>query len=226
MLISPRSALALALAAAIVGGSLCAAPARAGTSDEIIVFAAASLKNAFDDIARAWSRRSGHTARISFAATSQADSRVILDTGGAEKLLGRGDMLYMAADSSTPIRLQGCFVSSKETDRLVRFWKGMEAPRGTGQELLVQQPLWPEVAKVVEVEAEEGDELLDDAIQLVRRERRASTTLLQRRLSIGYVRAARLMDTLEDMGIVGPAEGRGRSRKILEMEREVPWTPT
>ena len=151
---------------------------------------------------------------------------MILDTGGAEKLLGRGDMLYMAADSSSPIRLQGCFVSNKETDRLVRFWKGMEAPRGAGQELLVQQPLWPEPAEVVEDEAEEGDELLDDAIQLVRRERRASTTLLQRRLSIGYVRAARLMDTLEDMGIVGPAEGRGRSRKILEMEREVPWTPT
>jgi S-DNA-T family DNA segregation ATPase FtsK/SpoIIIE len=161
-------------------------------------------------------------ARISFAVTSQTDSRVILDQGGAENLLGRGDMLYMASDSSTPVRLQGCFVSDREIERLVRFWKGMEAPRREEREQLVQQPLWPEMAEIPDHEEEEPeDELLGQAIDLVKEEQRASTTFLQRRLRIGYVRASRLMDLLEQRGIVGPAENAGRAREILPIEEEV-----
>jgi len=161
-------------------------------------------------------------ARISFAVTSQTDSRVILDQGGAENLLGRGDMLYMASDSSTPVRLQGCFVSDREIERLVRFWKGMEIPRQEEREELVQQPLWPELAEIPDHE-EEGpeDELLEQAIELVKHEQRASTTFLQRRLRIGYVRASRLMDMLEERGIVGPAESAGLAREILPVEEEV-----
>jgi S-DNA-T family DNA segregation ATPase FtsK/SpoIIIE len=162
-------------------------------------------------------------ARISFAVTSRTDSRVVLDAGGAEKLLGRGDMLYMASDSSTPLRLQGCFVSDREIERLVLFWKGVEVQREARAEELVQQSLWPEMAELPEAEVEEEDELLEDAIQLVRREKRASISFLQRRLRIGYVRAARLIDIMEEKGIIGPAEGAGGSRKVLEAEKEISW---
>jgi S-DNA-T family DNA segregation ATPase FtsK/SpoIIIE len=167
-------------------------------------------------------------ARISFAVTSQADSRVILDVSGAESLLGKGDMLYMASDSSSPVRLQGCFVSDREIDRLVRFWKGLEVPRQARPEELVQQPLWPELARIPEEQEEEPeDELLDEAIELVRQEQHASTTFLQRRLRIGYVRASRLMDMLEEKGVIGPAEGTGRARKVLEeVEEEILWPTT
>lgn len=165
-------------------------------------------------------------ARISFAVTSQTDSRVILDKAGAENLLGRGDMLYMASDSSIPVRLQGCFVSDREIDRLVRFWKGMEVPRKAKTEALVQQPLWPELAEIPEHEAAAEDGLLDEAIKLVKQEQQASTTFLQRRLRIGYVRASRLMDALEEKGIVGPAEGTGRGREVLNVEEEVSWPTT
>jgi S-DNA-T family DNA segregation ATPase FtsK/SpoIIIE len=165
-------------------------------------------------------------ARISFAVTSQTDSRVILDKGGAENLLGRGDMLYMASDSSIPVRLQGCFVSDREIDRLVRFWKGMEVPRPAEEEAPVQQPLWPELAEIPEEEAEAEDELLEEAINLVKGEQQASTTFLQRRLRIGYVRASRLMDALEEKGIVGPAQGTGRGREVLHVEEEITWPTT
>jgi S-DNA-T family DNA segregation ATPase FtsK/SpoIIIE len=163
-------------------------------------------------------------ARISFATTSHIDSRVILDTSGAEKLLGRGDMLYMGSDSSSPVRLQGCFVSDKELEKLVLFWKGIEVPRESKKEELVQQPLWPDLTTVPEAKEYEEDELLEVAIKLVRDEKRASISFLQRRLRVGYVRAARLIDQLEAQGIVGPAEGPGRPRKVLEIVEETTWT--
>jgi S-DNA-T family DNA segregation ATPase FtsK/SpoIIIE len=175
-------------------------------------------------------------ARVSFAVTSQVDSRVILDTGGAESLLGRGDMLYMAADSSKLVRLQGCFVSDLELTRLVRYWKGIRTPAGEDggrqeaqagevpgpSELdapLKQQPLWSDfIAKAQQ--AEDEDPLLQKAIDEVRASGRASISLLQRRLRIGYSRAARLMDALEEQGIIGPDEGGGRSRQVLLPEEE------
>jgi S-DNA-T family DNA segregation ATPase FtsK/SpoIIIE len=165
-------------------------------------------------------------ARISFAVTSQADSRVILDKVGAEKLLGRGDMLYVAADASSPVRLQGCFVSDTEIDRLVRFWRGLEPPLPSKVEELFQQPLWPEMDTVVQDEAEQEDELLERAIELVKQQRHASTTFLQRRLRIGYVRASRLMDMLEEKGVVGPAGSAGQAREVLHRTEEVSWPTT
>ena len=159
-------------------------------------------------------------ARISFAVTSQVDSRVVLDTGGAEKLLGRGDMLYMASDSSKLVRLQGCFVSDAELQRLVDYWRGFRAsaplPPGAA---LVQQPLWEEML-AKEKEAAGKDDLLDKAIELVREHDRASISLLQRRLRIGYSRAARLIDTMEEMGIIGPQEGAGRGRRVHKTHQE------
>ena len=146
-------------------------------------------------------------ARISFAVTSQVDSRVVLDTGGAERLLGRGDMLYMAPDSSKLVRLQGCFVSDKEMEKLVKFWRETSWAQAPAE-----GPRYPWHGLAAE---EEHDELLEEAVELVKRHQRASTSFLQRRLRIGYPRAARLMDMLEEEGIVGPPESGGRSREVL-----------
>jgi S-DNA-T family DNA segregation ATPase FtsK/SpoIIIE len=192
-------------------------------------------------------------ARIAFAVTSQVDSRVILDTPGAEQLLGRGDMLYMAPDASKLQRLQGCWVSDREASRLVSYWKGartlgpemepldaamlgagagdeavrgglpegMQAPVGEmleppwvpGQETL-QQPLWDEMA-AAEAAAAGKDEMYAQAVEEVRKSGRASVSLLQRRLRIGYSRAARLIDELEANGIIGPDLGGSRGREVL-----------
>jgi S-DNA-T family DNA segregation ATPase FtsK/SpoIIIE len=143
-------------------------------------------------------------ARIAFAVTSQIDSRVILDTPGAERLLGRGDMLLMLPDSAKLQRLQGCFVSDAEMHKVVAFWKQ------TAGELpaTVSRP-WDGL-----LDEAEKDDMLEEAIAIVTKSGRASTTFLQRRLGIGYPRASRLMDQLEEEGIIGPAEG-GRSREVL-----------
>jgi S-DNA-T family DNA segregation ATPase FtsK/SpoIIIE len=151
-------------------------------------------------------------ARISFAVSSQVDSRVVLDSAGAETLLGQGDMLYMSPDSSKLVRLQGCFVSDREIARVVQFWSP------TGADLPETTAPWGEIE---EGESdEERDELLDEAVTLLRRQERASTSLLQRRLRIGYPRAARLMDQLEDEGIVGPPESGGRWREVLILDED------
>jgi S-DNA-T family DNA segregation ATPase FtsK/SpoIIIE len=159
-------------------------------------------------------------ARIAFAVSSQIDSRVILDSPGAERLLGKGDMLYMAADSAKLRRLQGVFVSDQELNRLVRFWRGTtynpdREPRGPIEipSNLVQQPLWEEVGG--ESSQEKEDDLLERAIAEVRAQGKASVSLLQRRLRIGYARAAHLIDEMEAQGIIGPDEGGGRGRPVL-----------
>ena len=162
-------------------------------------------------------------SRISFAVASQVDSRVILDTGGAEKLMGRGDMLYLASDSSKLVRLQGCLVSDTELERLVDYWRSLRTstplPPGAS---LVQQPLWEEmIAK--EKEARSRDDLLDRAIEIVREHDRASISLLQRKLRIGYSRAARLIDTMEEQSVVGPQEGPGRGRRVYKTGQGDGW---
>ncbi len=161
-------------------------------------------------------------ARISFAVTSQVDSRVVLDTAGAERLLGRGDMLYMSSDSSQLVRLQGCFVSNRELDRLVHYWKSTEVGASVPTSLyraedVLQPPLWEEM-RAKEKEARRRDDLLEKAIAEVHKHNKASISLLQRRLRIGYSRAARLIDLLEEQGIVGPERGGGRSREVLSGE--------
>jgi S-DNA-T family DNA segregation ATPase FtsK/SpoIIIE len=150
-------------------------------------------------------------ARISFAVTSQIDSRVILDTPGAEKLLGRGDMLFMAPDSAKLLRTQGCFVSDKEIEAVSMFWRSKILEET--KEPLEEAPPWEGMS----LEKEGSDDaVLRQAIELVRERKRASASFLQRHLRVGYPRAARLMDQLEKLGVVGPAETGGRSRIVLE----------
>jgi S-DNA-T family DNA segregation ATPase FtsK/SpoIIIE len=149
--------------------------------------------------------------RISFAVTSQVDSRTILDTPGAEKLLGRGDMLYLPTDAAKPARLQGVWVSEEEIEALTTHWRTLGPPSYV--ESLIHVPSNDEAGN------EETDELYERAAELAREHTRISTSLLQRRLRVGYTRAARLVDLLEQNGVVGPAEGGGRSREVNHEER-------
>ncbi|MBI2847419.1 MAG: DNA translocase FtsK [Chloroflexi bacterium] len=147
--------------------------------------------------------------RISFAVSSFVDSRVILDTGGADKLLGRGDMLFLPQDAPKPKRLQGTYVSESETERLVNFWNSQKKP----------EPFYTvseELAAFKFGEGEQGGEdvLLQKAKELALEHRQISASLLQRRLRIGYPRAARLVDLLEQEGVVGPGE-MGKSREVI-----------
>lgn len=144
-------------------------------------------------------------ARISFAVTSQIDSRVILDHPGAETLLGRGDMLFAAPQLPAPTRLQGCYVSDEEIQRLTEFWQQRAVD---GQ---AAQPSMPWAG--MEDAAEDG--LLERAIAVVQGRERVSTSFIQRQLRIGFPRAARLMDQMEEQGIVGPDEGAGRGREVV-----------
>ncbi|MCS6992806.1 MAG: DNA translocase FtsK [Anaerolineales bacterium] len=148
-------------------------------------------------------------ARLAFAVASSVDSRVILDTPGAESLLGRGDLLFLNPEVGNPIRAQGVMVTDQEIERVIAFWQKM-SPNP------VETPPW----ETLLTEPEDGEDgLLEQAIQVVRSTQRASASLLQRRLKIGYPRAARLLDQLEEMGIVGPSQGGGREREVL-VERE------
>ncbi|MBE9470596.1 MAG: DNA translocase FtsK, partial [Chloroflexi bacterium] len=153
-------------------------------------------------------------ARIAFNVASSVDSRVILDMPGAERLLGQGDMLFLPPDVPTPLRLQGAFVSDEELRRLVQYWKGQARPEAVPVKKSVQQPLWEEMRQR-EQEVQFEDELLPDVIDLVLRENRASISLLQRKLRIGYTRAARLMDILEEKGAVGPQPPGGKAREVF-----------
>lgn len=147
-------------------------------------------------------------SRISFAVTSQTDSRTILDTAGAEKLLGKGDMLYAPSDSMKPLRIQGAFVSDKEVLSVVDYIK-KETKTDYDQSAIETVE---ENSKVKEVDDE--DELLDQAIQIIIEENTASVSLLQRKLRVGYARAGRIIDQLESKGVVGPYEG-SKPRKVL-----------
>lgn len=146
-------------------------------------------------------------ARIAFAVTTQIDSRVILDTPGAEKLLGRGDMLFMAPDSARLARVQGCFVSDREIERIVEFWTTRPAGEVSP---MPETPPWAGMGP-----PDQDDRLLQQALKLLEGKTRISTSLLQRQLRIGFPRAARLMDQLEEMGAVASDEGGGRSREVL-----------
>lgn len=153
--------------------------------------------------------------RIAFAVTSQIDSRVILDTPGAEQLLGRGDMLYLAVDAAKPVRIQGTFVSDGEVERIVQFWRSQVPPEQPKPEANSAQSAQSETSMGdVFLQEDEQDVLLPKAIELVRQHQRASASMLQRRLRIGYTKAAQLIELLEQQGIVGAAEG-SRSREVL-----------
>ena len=146
--------------------------------------------------------------RIAFAVASQVDSRTILDMGGAEKLLGRGDMLFTTAELSKPKRLQGAFVSENEIEQVVNFLKHSGEP---DYNYTITER---EKSGSVFDGADEDETIIDDAIQYIIESGKASTSMLQRRLRIGYSRAARLMDILEDKGIIGSQDG-ARPRDVL-----------
>jgi S-DNA-T family DNA segregation ATPase FtsK/SpoIIIE len=171
-------------------------------------------------------------ARIAFAVASSIDSRVILDQPGAEKLLGRGDMLFQSPDAPQAVRMQGVYVSDAEIHRVVAYWRGARGldetaaptPTPTAEATTTavantsgaptQQLTWDEMREA-EAKAESDDDLFDESVKVVREMRRASITLLQRRLRIGYGRAARLIDLLEEKGIVGPAKSGAQQREVI-----------
>lgn len=151
--------------------------------------------------------------RISFNVNSMVDSRVIIDSPGAEKLLGRGDMLYIPPEQAKPTRIQGTFVSEKETKKLIDFLKKSDIKVEYTEEVTKKYKAKSPGAPGT-IEAEATDELFNEAARVVVQYNRASASLLQRRLSIGYARAARILDQLERAGVVGPGEG-AKARDIL-----------
>ncbi|MBE0689666.1 MAG: DNA translocase FtsK, partial [Anaerolineae bacterium] len=191
--------------------------------------------------------------RIAFAVAGSVDSRVILDQPGAERLLGRGDMLYMSSNAPAPQRLQGVFVSDTEISNITRFWRqqmddsdragagrlnlsqfaldemskenGRSSGGGFGNNQVRQQAFWDRESGpssfVASQESDDDDmgdgedEMYDEAVKLVRTLKKASVSLLQRRLRIGYTRAARLIDVMEEKGVVGPSQSGSTPREVI-----------
>lgn len=150
-------------------------------------------------------------SRIAFAVSSAIDSRTILDMGGAEKLLGRGDMLFLGAGQSKPVRVQGAFLSDSEVEKIVDF--AIEQQKAQYQEDMI-----PTEIEENSVD-EETDEIYDEAVQLVTEMQTASVSMLQRRFRVGYSRAARIIDQMEQRGVVGPYEG-SKPRTVLVQKQE------
>jgi S-DNA-T family DNA segregation ATPase FtsK/SpoIIIE len=191
-------------------------------------------------------------ARVAFAVASGVDSKVILDQPGADRLLGRGDMLFMSGDSPAPVRLQGVYVSDTEINNITRYWRAqmtdedlaakpitalvldnsvVEAPRAinpNADRSQAQQAFWDREKASASTVSSTGigeedidphdDELYEEAVEMVRRLNRASVSLLQRRLRIGYTRAARLIDLMEEEGIIGPATDNSKPREVLPLK--------
>ena len=151
-------------------------------------------------------------SRIAFQVASRTDSRVILDMNGAESLLGNGDSLFLPAGKPEPYRIHGSYVSGEEIERVVAFLKEQGGPVAADESALEQ-------VRALE-ESDSDDELLEEAMRIVVLHRQASTSMLQRRLKVGYSRAARLLDDLEARGVVGPSEG-AKGREVLVTEHEL-----
>ncbi len=161
-------------------------------------------------------------SRIAFAVSSQVDSRTILDAAGAEKLLGKGDMLFYPSGSPKPTRVQGCFVTDKEVEEVVRFVSGDHQVYDNSIMDAIEQNAVPEKGESNMSNAVSGsdtDPLFDQAVACVMEAGQASTSYIQRKLKVGYARAARLMDEMEEKGIVGPSEG-SKPRQILRGNTE------
>lgn len=162
-------------------------------------------------------------SRIAFAVASGVDSRVILDTIGAETLLGKGDMLYFAGDAAGPVRIQGCFISDDEVRAVVQHWRVWKQDEIDAGRLPREfSAPWERSLTYREFLAQ-TDPLLEEAIKVVVEEQEASASQLQRRLDLGYPRAARIMDLLEELGIIGETINGGRSRKVLIQKGKDPF---
>ncbi|MCW5877369.1 MAG: DNA translocase FtsK [Anaerolineales bacterium] len=174
-------------------------------------------------------------ARIAFAVASSTDSRVILDQPGADRLLGRGDMLFQPPDAPAPVRLQGVYLAESEILRIVNHWRAFagsapasQTPQGIPQMSdapaqgapLKQIPIWEEIEQIQE-EADQ-DPLFVEAVDLVRRRGRASISMLQRRMGIGYTRSARIIEQMEARGIIGPAKTGAQHREVLDYGQAAP----
>jgi S-DNA-T family DNA segregation ATPase FtsK/SpoIIIE len=166
-------------------------------------------------------------SRIAFAVASSTDSRVILDANGAEKLLGRGDMLYVSSDSSKLRRLQGCYVSESEIERITNYWRravpadvqaSEEAQRLGVPDSLIAADQWDEMMR--EDDGDARDPLWNDVVSLLREHQSVSTSFLQRKLRIGYSRAARIVDLLEEEGLVGPSQGSQPRDVLVDFDAE------
>jgi S-DNA-T family DNA segregation ATPase FtsK/SpoIIIE len=150
-------------------------------------------------------------ARIAFQVAAKVDSRTILDAMGADKLLGKGDMLYLPPGSAKLIRAQGALITDQEIQNIVEFIARQGKPN---YDLEIHQQLSKPAASEIPSGIDEDEDLIQDCIEVIRSEQKASVSLLQRRLRLGYTRAARIMDELENRGIVGPGKG-AEPRDIL-----------
>jgi DNA segregation ATPase FtsK/SpoIIIE, S-DNA-T family len=157
------------------------------------------------------SLRASFHARLSFAVTSGIDSRVILDMAGAENLLGQGDMLFLNPELHNLRRVQSVMITNLEIERLITHWQ-------KAVDVSVKTPPWEQLW--AEPGKNKDEDLIEKAISIVRQSNRASASLLQRRLRVGYPRAARLLDQLEEMGIIGPPQGGGKEREVLPNSTE------
>jgi S-DNA-T family DNA segregation ATPase FtsK/SpoIIIE len=157
-------------------------------------------------------------ARIAFQVAQKTDSRTILDANGADKLLGKGDMLFLPPGSSKLVRAQGTMTTDQEIHSIVEFIKKQGRP--PQYETTIKEKIESKAPELPEME--EDDELINQAIEIIRQTHRASTSSLQRRLRIGYTRAARLMDVLEERGIVGPAQGSDPREILIDLDGEIP----
>ena len=148
-------------------------------------------------------------SRIAFAVSSQTDSRTILDMGGAEKLLGKGDMLYYPLGAAKPVRIQGAFISEEESEKVIDEIKAQKQ-----EEVKYEEEIMETISRPVAVKDNDVDEFLEEAIDFVVSNNQGSASMLQRKFKIGFNRAARLIDSMEERGIVGPSEG-SKPRKVL-----------
>jgi S-DNA-T family DNA segregation ATPase FtsK/SpoIIIE len=146
-------------------------------------------------------------ARLAFAVASGVDSRVILDLPGAETLLGHGDLLFLNPEVGNPTRAQGVIVTDQEIERVIAHWQKSSPEKDV-------KPPWESMLSEEEADGSD-DVLVEQAITILKKDQRASASLLQRKLRIGYPRAARLLDQLEELGVVGPSQGGGRDRDVL-----------
>lgn len=154
-------------------------------------------------------------SRVAFNVSSMIDSRVVIDMPGAEKLLGRGDMLFVPPDQSKPTRIQGTFVSEQEVNKVVEFLKSKNTPvQYTDEVVNTPVSVLHRGGSMATMSADGKDQLFDEALRLICQHDKASASLLQRRLSVGYARAARILDQLESEGIIGPGEG-SKPRDVL-----------